>query len=114
MTDPKGQDRTARIGLTGRPAGGRIELKKTVETGMVRQSFSHGRSKSVAVEVKKTRTPVPAPRPTAAGAAPAPAATPATGTPPPAPATGAPRRARPGRWSRVPAIRHAPPSGGWC
>ncbi|MFO1038206.1 MAG: translation initiation factor IF-2 [Geminicoccaceae bacterium] len=97
MTDPKGQDRTARIGLTGRPAGGRIELKKTVETGMVRQSFSHGRSKSVAVEVKKTRTPVPAPRPTAAGAAPAPAATPATGTPPPAPATGAPpaREARP-------------------
>ena len=58
MSDEKGQDRTARIGLS-RPSGsGRLELKKTVETGMVRQSFSHGRSKAVAVEVKKTRTPV--------------------------------------------------------
>ena len=35
---------------------GRLELKKTVETGQVRQSFSHGRSKSVMVEVKKKRT----------------------------------------------------------
>ena len=52
MSDEKGQDRAARIGLS-RPSGGsRLELKKTVETGMVRQSFSHGRSKSVAVEVK--------------------------------------------------------------
>jgi translation initiation factor IF-2 len=57
MSDGKGQDRTARIGLS-RPTGGKLELKKTVETGMVRQSFSHGRSKPVAVEVKKTRAPV--------------------------------------------------------
>ena len=35
---------------------GRLELKKTVETGQVRQSFSHGRSKPVMVEVKKKRT----------------------------------------------------------
>ena len=35
---------------------GRLELKKTVETGQVRQSFSHGRSKAVTVEVKKKRT----------------------------------------------------------
>ncbi|MGE0734461.1 MAG: translation initiation factor IF-2 [Alphaproteobacteria bacterium] len=35
---------------------GRLELKKTVEAGQVRQSFSHGRSKAVAVEVKKKRT----------------------------------------------------------
>ncbi|MGF1611768.1 MAG: translation initiation factor IF-2 [Kiloniellales bacterium] len=35
---------------------GRLELKKTVETGQVRQSFSHGRSKSVMVEVKRKRT----------------------------------------------------------
>ena len=35
---------------------GRLELKKTVEGGQVKQSFSHGRSKSVAVEVKKKRT----------------------------------------------------------
>ncbi|MEK9708125.1 MAG: translation initiation factor IF-2 associated domain-containing protein [Alphaproteobacteria bacterium] len=35
---------------------GKLELKKTVEGGQVRQSFSHGRSKTVAVEVKKKRT----------------------------------------------------------
>ena len=35
---------------------GRLELKKTVETGQVRQSFSHGRSKAVTVEVKRKRT----------------------------------------------------------
>jgi len=35
---------------------GRLELKKTVEGGQVRQSFSHGRTKTVAVEVKKKRT----------------------------------------------------------
>lgn len=35
---------------------GRLELKKTVEKGQVRQSFSHGRSKSVTVEVKRKRT----------------------------------------------------------
>ncbi len=35
---------------------GRLELKKTVDAGQVRQSFSHGRSKVVAVEVRKKRT----------------------------------------------------------
>ncbi|MEJ1995860.1 MAG: translation initiation factor IF-2 [Limibacillus sp.] len=35
---------------------GRLELKKTVESGQVRQSFSHGRSKTVQVEVKRSRT----------------------------------------------------------
>jgi translation initiation factor IF-2 len=35
---------------------GRLELKKTVEGGQVRQSFSHGRTKTVTVEVKKKRT----------------------------------------------------------
>ncbi|HSO41932.1 MAG TPA: translation initiation factor IF-2 [Rhodospirillales bacterium] len=34
----------------------RLELKKTVEGGQVRQSFSHGRSKMVTVEVRKKRT----------------------------------------------------------
>ncbi len=34
----------------------RLELKKTVETGQVRQSFSHGRSRAVTVEVKRKRT----------------------------------------------------------
>ena len=35
---------------------GKLELKKTVETGQVRQSVSHGRSKVVTVEVRKKRT----------------------------------------------------------
>jgi len=35
---------------------GTLELKKTVDAGTVKQSFSHGRSKMVAVEVKKKRT----------------------------------------------------------
>ncbi|MBT7505664.1 MAG: IF-2-associated domain-containing protein, partial [Rhodospirillales bacterium] len=34
----------------------KLELKKTVETGQIRQNFSHGRSKMVQVEVKKKRT----------------------------------------------------------
>jgi translation initiation factor IF-2 len=64
MTDTKEQDRNPRISLS-RPAG-RLELTKTVDSGMVRQSFSHGRSKSVAVEVKRKRQlkspSAPAPR----------------------------------------------------
>ncbi|MGH6931031.1 MAG: translation initiation factor IF-2 [Dongiaceae bacterium] len=35
---------------------GRLEIKKTVDAGQVRQSFPHGRSKTVAVEVKRKRT----------------------------------------------------------
>ena len=35
---------------------GKLSLKKTVESGQVRQSFSHGRSKVVTVEVKRSRT----------------------------------------------------------
>jgi translation initiation factor IF-2 len=52
-TETKEQERNPRISLS-RPAG-RLELTKTVDSGMVRQSFSHGRSKSVAVEVKRKR-----------------------------------------------------------
>jgi len=35
---------------------GKLELKKRVNAGKVRQSFSHGRSKQVTVEVKRKRT----------------------------------------------------------
>jgi len=38
---------------------GKLELQKTVESGQVRQNFSHGRSKVVTVEVKKKRTFAP-------------------------------------------------------
>ena len=54
MSDPSGQDKGGRIELS-RSGGGRLELKKGVDQGTVRQSFSHGRSKAVAVEVKKRR-----------------------------------------------------------
>lgn len=52
MTDKKGDD-GKKLSLN-KP--GKLELKKTVDAGQVKQSFSHGRSKSVAVEVRKKRT----------------------------------------------------------
>ncbi|RJF93396.1 translation initiation factor IF-2 [Sphingomonas cavernae] len=73
-----------------------LGLKRTVETGKVKQSFSHGRSNTVVVEVKRRRIlgkpgeaephveetqAAPAPAPAAAAPAPAPAA-----KAPPAPA----------------------------
>lgn len=67
-----------------------LGLKRTVETGKVKQSFSHGRSNTVVVEVKKRRIlgrpgeaeapkpePAPAPEPVAKAAEPAPAPKPA-------------------------------------
>lgn len=64
-----------------------LGLKRTVETGKVKQSFSHGRSNTVVVEVKKRRIlgrpeAEAVPAPAAETAAPAPAAPP---PPPPAP-----------------------------
>ncbi len=53
MPETKETDSKKPLSLT-RP--GRLELKKTVDAGMVKQSFSHGRSKQVSVEVKKKRT----------------------------------------------------------
>ena len=38
---------------------GKLEIRKTVEGGQVRQKFSLGRSKVVPVEVKKPRTFAP-------------------------------------------------------
>ena len=42
-----------KLGLSGKA---KLELSKTVGGGTVKQSFSHGRVKSVAVEVKRVRT----------------------------------------------------------
>ena len=53
MTETKEEQKKKPLGLA-RP--GKLELKKTVETGQVKQSFSHGRSKMVTVEVRKKRT----------------------------------------------------------
>ncbi len=69
-----------------------LGLKRTVETGKVKQSFSHGRSNTVVVEVKKRRilgrpgeaeAPKPEPTPEAAPVAAAPQ--PAAAAPRPAP-----------------------------
>jgi translation initiation factor IF-2 len=53
MSESDNQDRKAPLKLS---QPGKLELKKTVESGQVRQSFSHGRSKVVTVEVRKKRT----------------------------------------------------------
>ena len=70
-----------------------LGLKRTVETGKVKQSFSHGRSNTVVVEVKRRRVlgpqgapqEEPTPAPTPAAAAPAPQ-TPRPAAPAPRPA----------------------------
>lgn len=84
-------DQTEKPKLGTRPPLG---LKRTVETGKVKQSFSHGRSNTVVVEVKKRRilgrpgepAPAEAPAPEPVAEAPKPAPKPA------APAAPAPRR----------------------
>jgi translation initiation factor IF-2 len=53
MSENKETGEKKTLGLS-RP--GQLELRKTIESGQVRQSFSHGRSKTVQVEVKKKRT----------------------------------------------------------
>src|SRR3954471_1874250 len=71
-----------------------LGVRRTVETGKVKQSFSHGRSNTVIVETKKARVlrkpgdPAPAPEPEVEVAAPAPA--PAAEAPAPAPRPVAP------------------------
>ncbi|HKX92936.1 MAG TPA: translation initiation factor IF-2 [Sphingomicrobium sp.] len=75
-------DQTEKPKLGTRPPLG---LKRTVETGKVKQSFSHGRSNTVVVEVKKRRIlgrpgeapPSEAPKPAAETPAPAPKPAPA-------------------------------------
>ena len=81
-------DQTDKPKLGTRPPLG---LKRTVETGKVKQSFSHGRSNTVVVEVKKRRilgkpgeAPV-APEPKVEAEAPAPAQKPAAPAPKAAP-----------------------------
>jgi len=86
-------DQTEKPKLGTRPPLG---LKRTVETGKVKQSFSHGRSNTVVVEVKKRRIlgrpgeapPAEAPKPEPVAEAPKPA-------PKPAPPASQPRRPSP-------------------
>src|SRR6187399_74976 len=79
-----------------------LSLKPRTETGVVRQSFSHGRSKQVVVEVKKRRIgeagkPEPA-------AAPTPVA-----PPPPAPKRPAAPAAKSAAPATAPSTPPAPP-----
>ncbi|HYG85289.1 MAG TPA: translation initiation factor IF-2 [Azospirillum sp.] len=56
MTDSNDQDHKKVLHLNAGGTGkGKLELKKPVD-GTVRQSFSHGRTKTVTVEVKRKRT----------------------------------------------------------
>ncbi|GAA4722619.1 translation initiation factor IF-2 [Sphingomonas lutea] len=84
-------DQTEKPKLGTRPPLG---LKRTVETGKVKQSFSHGRSNTVVVEVKKRRIlGRPGEAPPAEQAKPEPVAeAPKPASKPAAPAAPAPRR----------------------
>src|SRR5689334_14070870 len=86
-------DQTEKPKLGTRPPLG---LKRTVETGKVKQSFSHGRSNTVVVEVKRRRVLGPHGTPQEEQQAPTPAAPepqPQAAAPAPRPAAPAPRPA---------------------
>jgi translation initiation factor IF-2 len=76
-------------------SGSKLTLKPRTETGVVRQSFSHGRSKQVVVEVKKRRTPGAEPKAEAAPAAAPKPATPVGRGKPAAPPAASPAAAAP-------------------
>lgn len=90
MTDTKNPgDKTLGLG-----SGKTLTLKRPVEQGMVRQSFSHGRSKAVVVEKVKRRVvgPGDASAPSQAAPQSAAASPPSAPARPAAPAAEAPRR----------------------
>src|SRR5262249_21109546 len=58
MTEANEQEQKRPLTLR---SGGTLGLRRPVETGQVRQSFSHGRSKQVTVEVRKRRGIAPEP-----------------------------------------------------
>ncbi|MBI3503329.1 MAG: translation initiation factor IF-2 [Proteobacteria bacterium] len=99
MTDTKDQetpqDAKKKLALAGK-SGGRLELRSPGgaggDAGSVRQSFPHGRSKTVQVEVRKKRVPGAAP---VAASGPAPAAEAATAKAAAAEATTAKAAAKP-------------------
>src|ERR1700761_7736867 len=99
MSDTSNSDKTT----TAAPGKVTLHLKRPVEQGMVRQSFSHGRSKAVVVEKVKRRILTPAEA--AAAARPAPPTPPAP--PPPAAPSALAGSARPA--PVAPAKPTAPP-----
>src|SRR4051795_10928270 len=92
-------DQTEKPKLGTRPPLG---LKRTVETGKVKQSFSHGRSNTVVVEVKKRRIlgrpgEAPAAEPTPPPVAPRASPRPRSPPPRPSPKRQSPHRSLPRR-----------------
>src|SRR5690242_1827014 len=85
-----------------------LSLKPRTETGTVRQSFSHGRSKQVVVEVKKRRLATDG-KPEAAAPAPAaaPVAAPSAKRPGPGAPAGKPSAGKPA--AHPPATPATPP-----
>jgi translation initiation factor IF-2 len=88
-------------------SGGTLGLRRPVETGQVRQSFSHGRSKAVTVEVRKKRVIVPGAAPEPGRADPAPAAARAQPAAPAAAADAEPARRPVGTPRTLTAEEHA-------
>jgi translation initiation factor IF-2 len=74
MTDNSEQESKRPLSLGARPGAGRLELKKPLDAGagQVRQTFPHGRTKTVEVQVVKRRVvePVAPARPAPGPAAP--------------------------------------------
>src|SRR5277367_5442098 len=91
MSETGNSDKT----VTAAPPKATLHLKRPVEQGTVRQSFSHGRSKAVVVEKVKRRMLTPAEAAAAARAAPAPAAAPPPAAPSALTASARPAPAKP-------------------
>lgn len=88
----------------GTPGGRKpLSLNRSVDAGMVKQSFSHGRTKQVQVEVKKKREGIAPPG--AGGPAPRPAFVPQGAPRPAAPAATNPRPAAPAQPAGQPQSR---------
>ncbi|WAC28291.1 translation initiation factor IF-2 [Ancylobacter sp. SL191] len=112
MTDTKNPgEKTVGVGQGAGQGGKTLTLKRPVEQGVVRQSFSHGRSKSVVVEKVKRRVLGPGDKPEAPVAA-APSPAPASAQPSrPAPAPAAsPARPAPAAQTARPPLRSTQPS----
>ncbi|WGD29358.1 translation initiation factor IF-2 [Ancylobacter sp. WKF20] len=112
MTDTKNPgEKTVGVGQGAGQGGKTLTLKRPVEQGVVRQSFSHGRSKSVVVEKVKRRVLGPGDKPEAPVAA-APSPAPASAQPSrPAPAPAAsPARPAPAAQAARPPLRSTQPS----
>lgn len=113
MTDTKNPgEKTVGVGQGAGQGGKTLTLKRPVEQGVVRQSFSHGRSKSVVVEKVKRRVLGPGDKPeapVAAAPSPAPASAPPS-RPAPAAAAAQPARPAPAAQPARPPLRSTQPS----